>query len=195
MQKQKPFAFFWQFLENIFGRKSNQLPYGTLIKSQRIPEVSFIPEEIKTSIFNLRNNAGASLVQNKMPFKLLLDFESEEVNQNVPRFLAANYHQDLYRIDLSKITGKYIGETEKNLARLFSRAEEKNWILFFDEADALFGKRTEVKDANDKYANQEVSYLLQRIEKFIGIIIIKCKSPNCLDLKRSGHFKSLNDPL
>jgi ATPase family associated with various cellular activities (AAA) len=71
--------------------------------------------------------------------------------------------RDVYRVDLSTVVSKFIGETEKNLASLFDKAEDKNWILFFDEADSLFGKRTNVRDAHDKYANQEVSYLLQRV--------------------------------
>jgi SpoVK/Ycf46/Vps4 family AAA+-type ATPase len=69
----------------------------------------------------------------------------------------------VYRIDLSKVVSKYIGETEKNLAAIFDQGENKNWILFFDEADALFGKRTNTTDAKDRYANQEIAYLLQRI--------------------------------
>ncbi len=72
----------------------------------------------------------------------------------------------VFRIDLSAVVSKYIGETEKNLATLFDRAARHDWILFFDEADALFGKRTQVKDSHDRYANQEVSYLLQRVEDF-----------------------------
>ena len=80
--------------------------------------------------------------------------------------------KDVYRIDLSRVVSKYIGETEKNLSRLFDKAENKNWILFFDEADALFGKRTDIRDAHDKYANQEVSYLLQRIESYNGLVIL-----------------------
>lgn len=79
---------------------------------------------------------------------------------------------DVYRIDLSMIVSKYIGETEKNLARIFDMAEHKRWILFFDEADALFGKRTRVDDAHDRYANQEISFLLQRIEEFNGVVIL-----------------------
>ncbi len=79
---------------------------------------------------------------------------------------------DVFRIDLSKVVSKYIGETEKNLSRIFDRAEQKKWILFFDEADSLFGKRTEIHDAHDKYANQEVGYLLQRIESYNGLIIL-----------------------
>ena len=77
----------------------------------------------------------------------------------------------VYQVDLSLAISKYIGETEKNLSKLFQAAEEKNWILFFDEADALFGKRTNVKDAHDRYANQEVSYLLQKIEEYSGLVI------------------------
>jgi hypothetical protein len=79
---------------------------------------------------------------------------------------------DLYKIDLSSLVSKYIGETEKNLERIFSEAATSNAVLFFDEADAIFGKRSEVKDAHDRYANIEVSYLLQRIESFDGVIIL-----------------------
>ncbi len=79
------------------------------------------------------------------------------------------------------VVSKYIGETEKNLENLFAKAEAKNWILFFDEADALFGKRTGVRDAHDKYANQEVSYLLQRMEDFDGLIILASNMKNNID--------------
>jgi AAA+ superfamily predicted ATPase len=87
----------------------------------------------------------------------------------------------VFRIDLSRVVSKYIGETEKNLARLFDKAEHKEWILFFDEADALFGKRTEVRDAHDKYANQEVAYLLQRIESHAGLVILATNQRGNLD--------------
>ncbi|MBI1181885.1 MAG: AAA family ATPase [Alphaproteobacteria bacterium] len=80
--------------------------------------------------------------------------------------------RDVYRVDLSTVVSKYIGETEKNLATLFDQARNREWILFFDEADALFGKRTSVKDAHDRYANQEISYLLQRVEEFDGLVIL-----------------------
>lgn len=79
---------------------------------------------------------------------------------------------DLYKIDLSGVVSKYIGETEKNLNRIFREAERSNAILFFDEADALFGKRTEVKDAHDRYANIETSYLLQKMEEYEGMVIL-----------------------
>jgi hypothetical protein len=98
---------------------------------------------------------------------------------------------DVYRIDLSTVISKYIGETEKNLASLFSRASDKDWILFFDEADALFGKRTNIRDAHDKYANQEVAYLLQRIETFNGLAILATNFRNNIDDAFIRRFQSL----
>jgi SpoVK/Ycf46/Vps4 family AAA+-type ATPase len=86
--------------------------------------------------------------------------------------IASELGLDLYKIDLSSVVSKYIGETEKNLARIFSEAETSNAILFFDEADALFGKRSEVRDSHDRYANIEVGYLLQRMEEYEGIAIL-----------------------
>jgi SpoVK/Ycf46/Vps4 family AAA+-type ATPase len=88
---------------------------------------------------------------------------------------------DLYRIDLSAVVNKYIGETEKNLRRLFDAAEESGAILFFDEADALFGKRSEVKDSHDRYANIEVNYLLQRMESYRGLAILATNMKSALD--------------
>jgi AAA+ superfamily predicted ATPase len=88
---------------------------------------------------------------------------------------------DLYRIDLARVVSKYIGETEKNLSRIFDAAEGANAILLFDEADALFGKRSEVKDAHDRYANIEISYLLQRIEQYQGIAILTTNLRENLD--------------
>ena len=78
----------------------------------------------------------------------------------------------MYKIDLSTVVSKYIGETEKNLSRIFQEAEQSNAILFFDEADALFGKRSEVKDSHDRYANIEINYLLQKMEEYEGIVIM-----------------------
>ena len=86
--------------------------------------------------------------------------------------IARDLQLDLYKIDLSTVISKYIGETEKNLARIFQEAETSNAILFFDEADALFGKRSEVKDSHDRYANIEISYLLQKMEEYQGVSIL-----------------------
>jgi SpoVK/Ycf46/Vps4 family AAA+-type ATPase len=98
---------------------------------------------------------------------------------------------DAYRIDLSMVVSKYIGETEKNLEKVFSRAENREWILFFDEADALFGKRTDVRDAHDRYANQEVSYLLQRVEEYPGVVILASNRLSNLDEAFTRRFHSI----
>jgi SpoVK/Ycf46/Vps4 family AAA+-type ATPase len=95
--------------------------------------------------------------------------------------LAGELRLDLYRIDLSQVVSKYIGETEKNLRRVFDAAEEGSAILLFDEADALFGKRSEVKDSHDRYANIEVSYLLQRMEAYRGLAVLTTNMKNALD--------------
>jgi hypothetical protein len=89
---------------------------------------------------------------------------------------------NLYRIDLSAVVSKYIGETEKNLRRLFDAAEDGGAILFFDEADALFGKRSEVKDSHDRYANIEINYLLQRMESYRGLAILATNMKSALDV-------------
>lgn len=95
--------------------------------------------------------------------------------------IARELNLDLYRIDLSQVVNKYIGETEKNLDRIFAAAETSNAILFFDEADALFGKRSEVRDSHDRYANLEISYLLQKMEEYQGISILATNLRKNLD--------------
>jgi AAA+ superfamily predicted ATPase len=99
--------------------------------------------------------------------------------------------KDVFRIDLSRVVSKYIGETEKNLSQLFDKAENKNWILFFDEADALFGKRTDIRDAHDKYANQEVAYLLQRIESYNGLVILATNQRGNIDDAFARRFQTI----
>jgi SpoVK/Ycf46/Vps4 family AAA+-type ATPase len=95
--------------------------------------------------------------------------------------LARDLRLDLYRIDLAGVVSKYIGETERNLKRIFAAAERGGAILFFDEADALFGKRSEVKDSHDRYANIEVNYLLQSMEDFRGLAILATNRKSSLD--------------
>src|SRR5204863_3887288 len=95
--------------------------------------------------------------------------------------LARELSYDLYRIDLSQVVSKYIGETEKNLRRVFDAAEQGSSILLFDEADALFGKRSDVRDSHDRYANVEVSYLLQRMEAYRGLAILTTNMKHALD--------------
>jgi SpoVK/Ycf46/Vps4 family AAA+-type ATPase len=99
--------------------------------------------------------------------------------------------RDVYYIDLSMVVSKYVGETEKNLEKIFRQAENKDWILFFDEADALFGKRTKVNDAHDRFANQEVSYLLQRVEDYTGVVILATNQRSNLDDAFNRRFQSI----
>lgn len=98
---------------------------------------------------------------------------------------------DVYRIDLSMVVSKYIGETEKNLARVFDQAQSRRWVLFFDEADALFGKRAAVQSSNDRHANQEIAYLLQRVEDFPGVVILASNLRGNIDEAFSRRFQSM----
>jgi SpoVK/Ycf46/Vps4 family AAA+-type ATPase len=105
--------------------------------------------------------------------------------------MARELQLDLYKIDLSTVVSKYIGETEKNLSRIFDEADYSSAILFFDEADALFGKRSEVKDAHDRYANLEVAFLLQKIEQFSGLAVLGTNISRNIDaafVRRMQHI-------
>lgn len=99
--------------------------------------------------------------------------------------------RDVYKVDLSLIVSKYIGETEKNLSKIFDIAQHKSWILFFDEADALFGKRTAANSSNDKHANQQTAYLLQRIEDFPGVVILASNLRANMDEAFTRRFQSI----
>ena len=95
--------------------------------------------------------------------------------------IAREFDVQVFRVDLSRVASKYIGETEKNLAAVFAEAERSGAVLLFDEADALFGKRSDVRDSHDRYANIEVSYLLQRIEAFGGLVILTTNARQNID--------------
>jgi hypothetical protein len=105
--------------------------------------------------------------------------------------IGAELGLDVYRIDLSAMVSKYIGETEKNLANLFDQAQSKRWILFFDEADALFGTRSQGGGANERHSNQQIAYLLQRIEDFPGIVILASNLRANIDDAFSRRFQTL----
>jgi hypothetical protein len=124
--------------------------------------------------FRERMNRGLSI-------SVLFAGESGTGKTMAAEVIANELGLSLYRIDLSAVVSKYIGETEKNLRKLFDAAEEGGAILFFDEADALFGRRSEVKDSHDRYANIEVNYLLQRMESFRGLAILATNMKNALD--------------
>jgi SpoVK/Ycf46/Vps4 family AAA+-type ATPase len=108
--------------------------------------------------------------------------------------MAKELRRDLYRVDLSAVVSKYIGETEKNLERLFAEAEAKDAILFVDEADALFGKRADVKDAHDRYSNLEVNYLLRRMEKYDGLVVLASKPKLTLSMTLQRRFSVYDFP-
>src|SRR5687768_13465079 len=107
--------------------------------------------------------------------------------------LANALELNLYRVDLSAVVSKYIGETEKNLRQVFDAAENGGAILFFDEADALFGKRSEVKDSHDRYANIEINYLLQRMEAYRGLAILATNMKSALDAAFMRRLRFLVD--
>lgn len=129
-------------------------------------------QEIHEWLNSLKRKPKSSILKENKKNVVLFYGTKKSGKHTIATMLANQAGKELYKVDLSKLDSKYIGETEKNLSTLFSVAEDKGWILFFDEADALFGKRTEVKDSHDKYANQEVAYLIQRIEEYKGLVIL-----------------------
>ena len=124
--------------------------------------------------FSAKNNRGLGI-------SALFAGDSGTGKTMAAEVLARELQLDLFRIDLSQVVNKYIGETEKNLKKIFDAAEYGGTILLFDEADALFGKRSDVKDSHDRYANVEVSYLLQRMEEYSGLAILTTNMKNVLD--------------
>jgi SpoVK/Ycf46/Vps4 family AAA+-type ATPase len=117
----------------------------------------------------------------KVGLNILFSGRSEADKKVAVEVIANEIRLDVFRIDLSMIVTKYIGETEKNLNKIFREAENCDAILFFDEADALFGKRSEIRDAHDRYANIEINYLLEKIEEIRGINIISTNSRQNVD--------------
>ena len=129
--------------------------------------------EIKTWLLQQPLKTTRTLRQNQpQGQRILFSGQDSKAKLAAAEQLAKESGKELYRIDLSQVVSKYIGETEKNLKAVFDKAEASGGILFFDEADALFGKRTTVKDSHDRFANIEVSYLLQRMEAFRGLVIL-----------------------
>jgi len=130
----------------------------------------------------------ADKLAGKMGISALFYGESGTGKTLAAEVLANQLNTDLVKVDLSSVVNKYVGETEKNLARIFDLAEEDSGVLFFDEADALFGKRSETKDAHDRHANIEVSYLLQRLESYPGLVILATNNRSHLDSAFNRRF-------
>ena len=108
--------------------------------------------------------------------------------------MAKQLRRDLYRVDLSAVVSKYIGETEKNLDRIFAAADASDWILLFDEADALFGRRSTVKDSHDRYSEVEIDYLLQRIAEHHGLVVLASKPRLNLSMALRRRFSAYDFP-
>lgn len=167
-----------------------QLTWENLVLKQRtFDQISEILSWLRNNDTVMNTWGMASKIK---PGYRVMFYGSPGTGKTLTASLLGKYtRKDVYRVDLSLIVSKYIGETEKNLAKLFDKASNKDWILFFDEADSIFGKRTSVKDAHDKYANQEVSYLLQRIESHPGLVIIATNLKNNIDAAFTRRFHSM----
>ncbi|MBC7849287.1 MAG: ATP-binding protein [Chitinophagaceae bacterium] len=124
-------------------------------------------------------------------YRVLFNGPAGSGRKTTAALFGKQFQKPVYRIELSTIVSKYIGETEKNIAAVFEKAKAKDWILFFDEAEALFGKRTDVKDAHDKYANQEINYLLQKLEQHPGLTIVSSNMKSNIDEAFKRRFNTV----
>ncbi len=127
----------------------------------------------------------------KPGYRVLFDGDAASDKIETVEMLGKELNKEVLRVDLSQVVSKYIGETEKNLDAVFEKATNKDWILFFDEADALFGKRTDVKDSHDRYANQEIGYLLQRMEDYPGLAILASNLKENIDKAFTRRFQAV----
>ncbi len=182
----------------LLPKMSNDFP-AELLQTHRSWTDLILPEPTLKEIQGIESwyNSSRILMEEwgmqkklKPGFRVLFYGEPGTGKTLAASLLGKYIQRPVFRVDVSMLVSKYIGETEKQLAKLFDKAENKNWILFFDEADAVFGKRTNVRDAHDKYANQEVSYLLQRIETFSGLIILASNFKNNMDKAFTRRFHS-----
>jgi hypothetical protein len=168
---------------DLLGRRAqpNARPGDLILPHDVLEQIERIKQQVRhrATVYNDWGLAGR--MSRGLGISALFAGESGTGKTLAAEVIAADLGLDLYRIDLSGVVSKYIGETEKNLRRVFDAAEQGGTILCFDEADALFGKRSEVKDSHDRYANIEVNYLLQRMEDFRGLAILTTNMKSSLD--------------
>lgn len=124
-------------------------------------------------------------------FKILFSGGSAADKTKAAKMIARHLGIEIHRIKFSEILSENVADAEKKITKIINEATTNNWILFFDEADALFGKRTNVKDAHDRYANQEISFLLQKLEEYEGAIIFNCRECSSLDQKFAKYFQTI----
>ncbi|MCL1123737.1 ATP-binding protein [Shewanella surugensis] len=194
-----------EFINRILRNRHDLLDYSSTFPAKRITsdlewEDLVLPPEVVDDIEHIRMwikhgehilsqwSVGKSL---KPGYRSLFYGPPGTGKTLTATLIGSELNMAVYRVDLSSLISKYIGETEKNLAHLFDQAETKNWILFFDEADALFSTRTQSSSANDRHSNQQIAYLLQRIEDFPGVVILASNLRANIDPAFSRRFQSL----
>lgn len=182
----------------VYEQRFSNLMLGGFIESQLSLDDLVLTESVKRSLEEIRHwqyfhdhtNGDIPFTKRiKQGLKVFFFGKPGTGKTQTAAIIANELNKKIYRIDLAQIVSKFIGETEKNLSKIFEAAEHKGWILFFDEGDALFGKRTSVNSSNDRYANQEVAYLLQRIEDYPGIIIISTNLKENIDFAFLRRFQ------
>ena len=192
-------------LMQIFEGKEEELEYSENFPAKKLTtplewEDLILQESTKDSLKELmawleHNNENLSKMKvskNIQPGYRILFYGPPGTGKTLTAgLIGKKINKDVYRVDLSQLVSKYVGETEKNLEKIFSVGEKRNWILFFDEADALFGKRTSIGSANDRFANQETAYLLQRIESYNNLIILASNLRKNLDEAFARRFQSV----
>jgi SpoVK/Ycf46/Vps4 family AAA+-type ATPase len=158
--------------------------YGKVVT---VKNTSSLPASVKAEIKRL----VPILEQEKSGVCLVFVGQSGTVKTQAASLLATSLGKQAYAVDLAAVTSKYIGETEKNLNRLLDSATANHWVLLFDEADALFGKRTQVKDSHDRYANTETNYLRERLDGYKGIWVLTTNSRKQLDSRMKLRCKHI----
>jgi SpoVK/Ycf46/Vps4 family AAA+-type ATPase len=169
---------------NCFAQTPTKFLYEKTIKIAAADSLLELPASVKNQLrnaFPARKKASS--------ISLLLTGTDKNLINKTGNWIAATLQKDIYKIDLSILTSQYIGETEKNLERVFNNAAGSGAVLFFDEADALFGKRTGVRDAHDKYANQEISYFYNRLASYKGTVLISCLNDCIPDYEQKKIIK------
>ncbi|GEM_PF-1497206 len=178
-------------------RKENLLQEGQYSKYPIEQKANDLPKIVQNQLKKVISEAKEtkSVVKdedinlNKKGITVLFAGPSGTGKTMAANLIANQLKEDLFRVDLSSLVNKYIGETEKNLNRIFTIAEKSKVILFFDEADALFGKRSKVKDSHDRFSNSDVSFLLKRIESFKGLVILAANNKENMEEINVRSFK------